>query len=153
MTAKQQIRPLGAVLMAMAFIGAGGTIVALSLNYIPLNPAKLHAPRWILTLFGLMFIAGGCVPLSTAFNFRPWVNQLIGLMAASGLTVIINWVAFFPGERHFIGSTNVLGVHLGAVQSGEMSGRILFGIFALLLDWMLFVWLRQLIRTLRKSDE
>ena len=153
MTENQSISPLGAVMMALAFIGAGSAIIALSLNYIPIDPAKLHAPRWLLTIFGLMFIAGGCVPLATAFNFRAWVSQLIGLVAASGLTIVFNWIAFFPGERHFTGSTSVLGVRLGAASSGDMTGHILFGISALLLDWMLLVWLFQFIRTLRQPDK
>ena len=151
--ATKQIGPLGAVLIALAFIGAGGVIVALSLNYIPIDPAKLHAPRRLLTIFGLMFIAGGFVPLSTAFNFRAWVGQLIGLVAASGLTSIINWVAFGSGERHFTGSTSLLGVRFGSVSGGDISGRILFGIFALLLDWMLLAWLYQFIRSLKQPDK
>lgn len=153
MASEQQIGPIGAVLFALAFIGAGGAIIALSLNYIPIDPAKLHAPRWLLAVAGLMFIAGGCVPLGTAFKFRAWVNQLIGLIAASGLTIMTNWVAFFLGERHFTGSSATFGVGLGSAPSGELAGRILFGIFALFLDWMLFVWMCQFIRVLRQSDE
>ena len=153
MATEQQISPLGAVLFALAFFGAGGSIVALSLNYIPLDPAKLHAPRWVLTIAGLMFIAGGCVPLGTAFNFRAWVNQLIGLTVASSLAIIFNWVAFFPGERHFNGSTYLLGIRFGSASGGDISGRILFGIFALFINWMLFVWLYQFIHGLRQSNK
>ena len=153
MASERQISPIGAVFIALAFIGAGGTIVALSLNYIQIDPAKLHAPRWLLAVVGLMFIAGGCVPLGTAFKFRAWVNQLIGFVAASGLGIMFNWVAFSPREPHFTGSSSLLGFRLGLASGGELSGRILFGIFALLIDWMLIVWLYQIIGGLRRSDE
>ena len=40
-----------------------------------------------------------------------------------------DWVAFGPGERHFTGSAGGIGF-----IPGEMMGRILFGLVAVVLD-------------------
>jgi hypothetical protein len=135
-----------AVLMAAAFVGAGGAILALALGWMRVDPTTLEAPRWVIACAGLMFIAAGVVPLSLAFGFADWFNQLSALVAAGALAAVFNWIAFFPGARHFTGTTSVLGLRLAAGASGEMTGRIIFGIPALLIDGSVLLGLWRLLR-------
>lgn len=134
--------------MATAFFAAGAAVVALALGLIPADPAKLEAPRWVIASAGLMFVAAGFVPLGQRCGFPDIVNQLVGLAAATGLAVVFNWIAFFPGERHFTGTNSILGFHLWSNSGGELTGRFLFGLFAGLVDAMVIVGLWRLVRAL-----
>jgi hypothetical protein len=135
-----------AALMAAAFFGAGGALLALALGWMRIDPATLEAPRWVIASAGLMFIAGGFVPLNLVCGFAGWFNQLSGLVAAGALAAVFNWIAFFPGARHFTGTTAVLGLRLVAAGSGEMAGRIVFGLMALLMDAIVLLGLWRLLR-------
>ncbi len=59
--------------------------------------------------------------------------------------MVFNWVAFFPGERHFSTAFSVPGVQI-STGSGALMGRIMFGLGALLADTLvlhgLWRWLR-----------
>ena len=145
-----QLGPAAAAVMALVFAGAGSAILALAYGWLPINPARLEAPRWVIASAGVMFIAGGFAPLAAAWRLPAWASQFTGLCAASGLAAVLNWVAFFPGERHFSASSMLLGLQLGSSANGEATGRVLFGLFALLLDGILLVALGRLVRALRR---
>jgi hypothetical protein len=78
-------------------------------------------------------MAGAFIPLNAAFGLPGWLNQLIGLTVSLGLALVFNWVAFFPGERHFSSTFSVPGVSI-STGGGQLAGRILFGLGALLAD-------------------
>lgn len=142
----RKLSPAGAVIMASVFTLAGGAILALALGWIPIDPAKLEAPRWVIASAGVMFIAGGMMPLGHAFSLPAWLGPLTGLIAAAALALVFNWIAFFPGERHFSGSSSLLGFQMGTSAAGEMSGRIVFGACAMLVDALVLVGLVRLLR-------
>ena len=148
----RKLSPAGAVVMASVFALAGGTILALALGWIPIDPAKLEAPRWVIACAGVMFMAGGYAPLGQAFNLPSWVPPLAGLIAAAALASVFNWIAFFPGERHFSGSSSLLGFQLGSGAAGELTGRIVFGLGAVLIDAIVLVGLVRLLRGSKRPD-
>jgi hypothetical protein len=140
------ISPLGAVLFALAFALAGGAIVALSAGWIPSSPGAMHAPRWVLAAAGIMFIAGGFTPLAQLAGERSWLAWISAGAAMVCLALIFNWIAFGPGSRQFSGSMSV-GPLSSSALTDERSGRILFGVFALLLDAMLVAFAVRWIRS------
>lgn len=69
--------------------------------------------------------------------------RLRGILAAlivTGFALTFDWIAFGPGERHFTASAGggAAGVH---TTVGSRTGRIAFGVFAVLLDvGAIFLW-------------
>jgi hypothetical protein len=75
---------------------------------------------------GLMFVfAGALMALPPESKWR----SLLATLVITCFALTFDWVAFGPGERKFTGS--IMGV---GFMSGELSGRIAFGFFAILLD-------------------
>ena len=75
---------------------------------------------------GLMFVfAGALLALPPESKWR----SLLATLVITCFAVTFDWIAFGPGERKFTGS--IMGV---GFVSGELSGRIAFGFFAILLD-------------------
>lgn len=125
---------------------------------IPAEEKSFRAPRWVVGAAGLAFLLTG-VALATApapgtpegtgqTRWRSFVlgGAIVGLMAA-----IVNWIAFGPGERHFGGTIALPFVAVSGQQS-EWTGRIAFGIAAVILD-IFFVWMaaRELRDLLRRG--
>ncbi len=123
----------GALLMSVAFLGSGAAITALAAGWIPSDPRNFEAPRWVVGCAGIMFLAAGLVPLGTSFHLPAWFNQGVALVVGSALAMVFNWIAFFPGERHFSGAISFLGLQHGAAGAAA-TGRLVFGIGALLAD-------------------
>jgi hypothetical protein len=126
-----------AVFMALAFFGAGAAILGLAAGVVGTLPAAPEAPRWVIGCAGLMFLAGGFVPLGLVLGFPAWLNQFVGLIVTAALATVFNWIAFLPGERHFVGGGSLWGLHLWSGSSSQIGGRIAFGIAAILLDALL----------------
>jgi hypothetical protein len=133
--------------MGLVAFAAGAALVAAAAGWLATEPGTVQAPRWVIGCAGAMFLAGSLVPLGLTFGFPAWLNRIVGLTVGLGLALVLNWVAFFPGARHFSTTVSVPGLHFGAA-SGETSGRIMFGAMALLADALVLggLW-RQLRRT------
>jgi hypothetical protein len=125
--------PPVAILMFLAFFACGAAVLALATGVLSAPPGALEAPRWVIGCLGAVFMAGALVPLNATFSLPGWVNQLVALTVGVGLAMAFNWVAFFPGERHFTGAIAVPGMQLSAPTS-QTTGRIMFGLGALLAD-------------------
>jgi hypothetical protein len=108
-------------------------IIAVALGLIPVAPQDVRAPRWVLGAAGMTFIAGGFAPLAAYRGPSSKVSQIIGAGVVLPLTLVSNWVAFGPGERQFSGGLSI-GFFTVSQQSSQLSGRIAFGIGAVLLD-------------------
>ena len=80
---------------------------------------------------GLVFVLAGALVLLPA---RLIALQLpLTALMVTALAVVFDWVAFGPGERRFTGSVSVPGVAVHG-PTGELAGRIFFGLFAALFD-------------------
>jgi hypothetical protein len=78
-------------------------------------------------LIALMFVLAG-IFIGLPPQYRRWRNLLQALIVTF-MALTFDWVAFGAGERHFTGSAGGI-----AFVPGEMTGRILFGLGAVVLD-------------------
>jgi hypothetical protein len=147
---------------AMGLVGLGvGMLPFLALmGVLPTAPRSPDAaPDWLGILFGLAFLFAGLIAIirsfagmdaegnlsTTAPGAVRVINDGLGVVIAASLAVIFTWVAFGPGERHFTMSGGFAGAS-GAMESGDMPGRIAFG-FGAVLGWILVaLYLRYIAR-------
>jgi hypothetical protein len=162
--------PRLAIVLGLLCAAVGVVIILAGVGVLPLAPAPdVQRSPWVVVCAGLMFVfvgaalivgfavAGGSgpdgdLPAGTPFGVR-LLQYLLGLGIVGSLTAIFTWIAFGPGERHF-SSTVVLPFMTRGVASGETSGRVVFGIAAVLI-WLFlvtfgFVGARRLFRDARK---
>lgn len=66
------------------------------------------------------------------------LRNLVSWLFLMTLALPFNWIAFGVGERQFSGSLSLGAVLMNNISPGESEGRVVFGIFALLLDLMVF---------------
>ncbi len=94
------------------------------------------------------------VPAALAFVFagvllalppeRAAMTRLFGALLITSFAVTFDWIAFGPGERHFSGGISLGGVGIGA-RPGELFGRAMFGVGAVVFDIVAVVlWVRLL---------
>jgi hypothetical protein len=144
------------------FLLAGTFVCLVALEWIEVDPASIHAPRWVLGVCGGMFALTGLAIFyyavvnalgrgpgsETDENAFPVVGWLLGLVISGGLAVVASWVAFGPGERTFTGSVGVGGIGAGGPAS-ESAGRWVFGIGAVMTGaftlWGLVYGVRRLV--------
>ena len=135
-TTQQLSRPAAIFMGALTFL-CGAAVLAAATGVLPTHPGSFEAPRWVVGCAGVIFMAGAFVPVNAAFGLPNWANQLVGLTVALGFATVFNWIAFFPGERHFSGTTfSVPGLQISGGTS-QITGRIMFGLGALLCDAIL----------------
>ena len=136
-TSAQQLSGRAAIFTGLLSFLCGAAVLAAATGLLPTHQGSLEAPRWVVGCAGIIFMAGALVPLNAAFGLPDWVNRLVGLTVALGLAIVFNWIAFFPGERHFSGTTfSVPGLQISGGTS-QLTGRIMFGLGALLADAIL----------------
>ena len=96
-----------------------------------------NGPRWLLAVCGLVFVAGGIAALRSGTGVAVGDGDLATvfmlLIMLSGFGALSTWVAFGPGKREFEGGISVpfFAISYG---SDELSGRIAFGIAAVIID-------------------
>lgn len=163
------IRPLTGLLMGTVFLLPGLMIVFIALGWIEVDPARIHAPRWVLGVCGGMFALTGLGTLYYGIRNAlggssedrgdsgfPVVGWLIGLVISGGIALSFGWVAFGPGTRAFTGSAGVGGVAIGGPAPSELFGRAIFGAVALLSGmfaiWGLVYGLRKLTSRSRRTE-
>jgi hypothetical protein len=76
---------------------------------------------------GLMFVFAGIL-IGLPSQYAKW-RSLLATLVVTCFALTFDWAAFGPGEHHFTGSIGGIGF-----IPGEMMGRTLFGIFAVILD-------------------
>jgi hypothetical protein len=141
---------LAGVLLAAPFLVMGGFITGIGLEWVPYDPAKVHAPGWVIAVCGLMFVCGGLATLRATWNQDPRPQPIFGVAVLLGLTLVCNWVAFGEGERRFTSTTSINDTVVDSRPVEEGTGRFVFGIGAVILD---FVLIALVINYLRKRSE
>jgi hypothetical protein len=141
-----RLSPRGTIVVGAFSMGVGLLIVLMSADVIPTDESKFHAPRWVASACGLMFVLAGVALAAFSAPGAPegagrttWRSFLLGGGIVALMAAVSNWIAFGPGERRFGGT---ISVPFGAVSgpAGEWSGRLVFGIGAALVD-LLLVWM------------
>lgn len=127
-----------------AATGAYFMLVGAGLLPIPGGPKNLHGPQWLVFCAGLAFFLAsiavvvqalghandtGDLPAS-APRWMGIVQYAMSFAIFACFGAIGSWVAFGPGERHFSGSFWFI-----TAGAGEMIGRIVFGIGAVII-WL-----------------
>lgn len=121
------------VLMASAFLFFSGFLFLFVFGWLP---AKEKAPIWVITSVAIFFGLCGTLILLTGSTRFVWLRNAVNWLFLVTLALPFNWIAFGEGERHFSGSLSIGMVVMSNSTPGENEGRIVFGIFALLLDLM-----------------
>lgn len=152
--------PDGREMSRRAAIVLGALVAAVGLGIVAVSMwapgEKFNAPRWVVAAAGGAFVffgswtaivyALGYDPRRSDETLPPPLVQLA--FFAPGLTLFVlpfHWVAFGPGPRAFSGSLSLPFVS-ASQRSGETSGRILFGVGAVLVDLMILGVCVRLIR-------
>jgi len=122
----------GFLMMLMGFF-----VLAIPFGLIPTDPSSIHAPGWVLVVFGGVFvIAGLWVIFARAVRQdtteASWINFLFTLIVLIALTAICLWIGFGPGQRFFVANDSLTGMRTSLTTDPTL-GRIFFGGFGILL--------------------
>ncbi len=152
----RQSRSAG-VIVGLIFGGMGTFIVLVAADIIRADPASFHAPRWVVAAAGLAFVLAGLsvatAPLNQGEDIPRRVTLrglLLGGPIVALLAAVAHWVAFGPGERRFGGGFSIPFITISS-RTPEWTGRLIFGIGAVMLDAMLLWILVRGIRDLRRA--
>ena len=147
---------LGMVLFGSVFLLVGTFIVLISFDIIPVAEDSFNAPRLVVAAAGMVFVLGGMLVMVNALRHVSGVDSPVYRWLYSALifafivifAIPFNWAAFGPGERAFSSSVSV-GAATSSGSSSEFSGRLVFGIAAILVDALI---ISMLIRLLQGKD-
>ena len=109
-------------------------VILISVDIIHADPQSIHAPRWVLTLVGVMFTFIGLHIFSTSFlspreqrtPIIQWVRYFLILGTLTTFATIFLWTGFGSGEREFSGSGSI-GFLTISGKGSDFIGRIVFG--------------------------
>ena len=116
----------GGLLLGSLFALPGLAMMASALYGLAQN-APFTADVLMGMTIALMFVFAG-IYIASPPRYAKW-RSLLGALVVTCLALTFDWVAFGPGERHFTGSIGGVGF-----IPGEMMGRVMFGIFAVIID-------------------
>jgi hypothetical protein len=136
-------------LVGIFAIAIGGSIILVSLDIIRTPDSSFHAPRWLAGMAGGVFVLAGLSVLFRELSglltwseclsgFMRTVQRVLVILIVAFMAGIANWVAFGPGERSYSGSAGGASLTL-FFNCGDVMGRIVFGIGALLLDLIIVI--------------
>jgi hypothetical protein len=116
----------------------GALVIAIGFGLIHIDPSAIHAPPWVLALFGGIFVFAGLWSIfkSTVGEGTPradWMNFLFGLLVMLAMSVLCLWIGFGPGERLFVQDIGT-GLDPATRPVDPVAGRIFFGLFGILLS-------------------
>lgn len=111
------------------------------------DESSFNAPRWVVSLAGFVFISAGISvtlmdPIFDAIREKWWftyLNHLGWYGVLLCMVIILNWVAFGPGERQFSGGISIPFITIWTDRASEWSGRVVFALSALLMD-IILLW-------------
>ena len=127
--------------MALAMGGAGIAICLIGLHVIPVDPASVHAPDWVLLVAGSVFAMGG---LAIVCRDDPLVVAALGNLIVLSFAAIAAWVSLRGPAEQF--SSNVPFLSREATVG---VARTVFGASAVICGLILIPGIRQLIRLIR----
>src|SRR5512141_3190958 len=136
----------GRFFMALVFFAFGLFMLSFVFGWIPHRPSRTPTPDYVIAGAAMMFIFGGMMILLMESERLAWLRNVVIWLFVVCLAIPFNWVAFGEGERQFSSSSSFLGFTSSGTP-GETEGRVVFGLFALLMDLMvLLVPLRALFK-------
>jgi hypothetical protein len=143
------------LLIGLGTMALGLLVILMSANVIRVPDATFEAPRWLVGCAGLSFLLAGAAVALARPGAAPGTvaaNPYFGGAAGLVLVLILNWIAFGVGQRHFSGGIALPFVSWSGASS-EWTGRAAFGIGALLADVIVaWVLVRGMLNASRRRD-
>ena len=135
----------GNLWFGLLFAAAGAIVMLASLDIIHSPDENFHAPRWVVLIAGVAFFGGGIfiALLDPSFEGQQekwWFRTILKISQLAipfSLLVVLNWVAFAPGEREFSSSVSIPFLTFSTQNSSEIMGRCVFGSMAIISDIVL----------------
>jgi hypothetical protein len=139
--ATRPLSPRAKIYVGAACVAMGLLTLAIG-THSALNARHATADNYMYVPAALAFVfAGALVALPPR---RSALTRLLGALLITSFAVTFDWIAFAPGERHFSGGISFGGLGVGA-RPGELFGRAMFGIGAVIADLVAIVlWVRLL---------
>ena len=139
--------------MGLVGIGVGMLPFLALMGVLPTAPRTPDdAPDWFGILFGLAFLFAGIVMMARSFagtdaqgnlsatapRALQFLNNGLGLLVVISLATMFTWISIGPGKRHFMVSVSAGGLTEPAGAGGDMLGRVMFGLGAVM-GWVMVV--------------
>jgi hypothetical protein len=146
-----------ALIIGLLFILSGLFVLLMGLGVIPVKKTQTEVPDLILDFAGLLFVFGGAAVINGK-NFNSEIDiqktslkvkiiqYLLGVGMLLMFLMILGWVVFVPGERHFGGDLLFL-----SDKSNEIVGRVIFGIGFFMMLFMLIYGTISIIRDIKNN--
>ncbi|HEY6928253.1 MAG TPA: hypothetical protein VJA66_01130 [Thermoanaerobaculia bacterium] len=158
MSADRPLSRKASILVGIICAGAGIAIVLVSIFA---DSKGFRAPRWVVASAGGAFLFfGGWTAALYAMGYDPRRSEETLPSPAVQLAVLIpglalfaapfHWVAFGPGPRQFSTSWSLPPFTVGG-SSGSTTGRIAFGVGALVVDALLVASVVRLVRQMLRG--
>lgn len=149
MAAKRPSRR-GQITVGLLLVAVGIGIAALAAGHLGKPAGRLPVDPVVALIAALGFVFAGTIlaaPERRA-SFKTWTGALL----ITSIALLLDWVAFGPGERRFAAGSPSANAAVGPHQVKEMSVRFLFAIGAALFSLMaLWAWMRALWRRTAKT--
>lgn len=133
----------GFLMTAMGFF-----VLAITFGLVSTDAADVHAPPWVLAVFGGMFVLAGLWiillrlmrPAAAGSKRLSFVFAIILLAAISAICL---WIGFGPGPRTFVDTNSLTGMRT-SLSKDPVLGRLFFGAVGVLLSavTVAIAWIR-----------
>lgn len=132
----EEMSPAARLLVGGATAALGTTVVAMGAGLIPVDPASVYAPAWVIHTLGGLFALVGLWIATAGTPVGEVLKHVVGPASLFGLLAVLHWIAFGPGVRRCSGGLALPFVSTwGSV--GDLECRIAFGYGALLFDGLI----------------
>ena len=129
-------------LPAIGIAAIGLFIMLAAADVIPSDPKGFHAPRWVVGMFGLLFLFAG---LMLGFSDYPRIKQRLAAFLVLIFSILCGWMALFSEAEEWSG-----GIPFLSPRTNGMIAKTLIGLFGLLL---FYAFIRLLFRKRIASEE
>lgn len=126
---------VGAFIFGCFFLLCGSMVLGL----LGVTPGKTNAAQAngsLILISGLVFAFAGLSMIIFGLG-RSHLAAKFAALALLAFVVAFNWIAFVPGERNFKRSVSTGWAETNRAQVSETEGRLVFGMFALLIDGLI----------------
>jgi hypothetical protein len=126
----------------------GGIILGAWFGLVPTDGGQFLAPPLVIISLGFCFVLGG-LTLWIPARAPVFLRTTFFFLSLVLLTILFNWTAFAPGVR-YASSTTFGPLTIGG--SGNIGGRIAFGLAALVVDALLVFSIVSWVRSAGRGD-
>ncbi|MCZ6485696.1 MAG: hypothetical protein O6826_08365 [Acidobacteria bacterium] len=112
------------ILTSVLLLVSGLVIELTVLDIIPIDENLVHAPNWVISLLGILFLSSGLVVVvSPESSIASWSAGTLVI----AMTLVSAWVAVYGSSEHFSGDLPFI-----SQDTNVIIARIIFGCVSLL---------------------